>query len=102
MEEITMYNYTIKVSQLDQHDQYEYIGKLLIESDVSMFHLQQEKNFDDVINLFEEVINIIERQNDMLLLADGEYNFTDTSIECFGIIMEQYDEIYCLQLELIE
>lgn len=100
MEEYTMNNYTIRVSQLNDSNEYEYIGNMFIESNITFKELKDD--FDTCLELFEKIIQLLEQQQRMTLLADGEYNFTDDSIECFGVIMEQNDNVHCLQLQLVQ
>lgn len=95
-----MINYTIKVSQLTDDNEYEYIGNMFIESNITFKELKDD--FDTCLELFEKIVKLIEREQRMSLLVDGEYNFTDSSIECFGVIVEQNDDVFCLQLELVE
>ena len=100
MEEYTMYNYTIKVSQLNDNNEYEYIGNMFIESNITFKELKDD--FDTCLELFEKVIKLIEREQRMKLLVDGEYWFNTDNIQYSGVMVEQGDNVHCLQLELVE
>ena len=95
-----MYNYTIRVSQLTDDNEYQYVGDMKIESDVTLTELKDD--FDTCLELFDKVVKLIERKQRMKLLVDGEYWFNDDNIQYSGVMVEQGDNVHCLQLELVE
>ena len=94
-----MNNYTIEISQLTASNKYEYIGKMLIQSNATVKQLQND--FDACLDFFDSIMDLLQREQNIELVEAGEY-WLDNEVSYEGIIVRQNDNVFTLKVELVE